>query len=738
MPFWIPALAAATLGGLMSSQSDRMDTGDRVYSAKRAQEEELYRQQKAQQEAQARAAAEAAAKEQNRISRYNMGAAGLTPQELFSESERLLARDRGRFAGAPRPQYNGPMAAPMSALTQQAQGLRSQYANRPQPYEQKINTLLSRQPTGLDVNRLLNPQLAEQEQYGRNNLMETMHAQMGAATPQMDPFLANLGRIRGEVGDVSRGELGHLSNVAKELERKHNTSAIEGLRGLQSNVQARREAQIGTLNQMGNQKHAHGNMMIGGQRAQFEEEANAPYNRMNKLGGFLKHNSQNFGEEVHPDLQKPLSRELVQAMSAYGVDTSKPVSEWDNRRAVDNVYRGPRTAPLPPEVLASHNMMMGVTPRQEGPASDERRNLVAQLMSPESISEKAMQNIPEHIRPRIGDLRRTAQRTFGSNIAEINNRYIQANQPFSLQNTNAVQARGEEVARRLAQEEADILRQGTATQVGLSHDQALNNLSRLGEVGDQEQNQFRNSMKMVTDLNKQGTDKWRNNQNETEDIFQNYQQSSPWGFSPQMRNEAMNMGMQKGRDEMSAQMNNPAYVQSLDLNNPQLQLYGSRYDTLNKEKNNAAEQQRIASEQQARQALEAQLRQQQEAYQQQQRAHQQQLAAAQQAQQAAAQQAAQRAQPNARNPNMYYLEPNYIRSLVNSQLGAHPWRLEPEFSSRLYNPRMSNINQAIANNPGINALPFAEDQLHYLLDTTYPGFGSNVQVPPFQIPWKKG
>lgn len=554
-------------------------------------------------------------------------AAALAPQELFDESEKLLARDRGRFAGSPRPQYRGPMAPPMSALTQQAQNLRSQYASRPQPYENKINTLLSRAPTGLDIGRLLHPQMAGQEQFGRTNMMDTMRAQMGYATPQADPFLANLGRIRGEVGDVARGELGNLNNVATELQRKYNTSAAGTLRDLSSNVQARREAQIGTLGQMGSQKHAHGNMTIGGQKAQFEEEANAPYARMNKLGNFLRNNAHNFGGNVHPDLQKPLSRELLQALSAYGVDTSKPISEWDNRRGASDVYNGPRTAPLPPEISASHNMMMGMTPRMEGPASDERRRLVESLMSPESISEKAMQNIPEHIRPRITDLRRTAQRTFGSNIAEINNRYTQANQPFSLQNTNAVQSRGEEIARRLAQEEADILKQGTATQLGLSHDQALNDLKRLGDVGDQEQKQFGNSMKLTTDLSKQGADKWRNQQNDLEDIFQNYQQASPWGFSPQMRAEAMNLGMQKGRDEVNSQLNNPAYVNSMQLGNPQLELMGSRYNALNQERNSAAEQQKIANEQQARQALETQLREQQEQFQQQQQQHQQAIAA---------------------------------------------------------------------------------------------------------------
>lgn len=531
-------------------------------------------------------------------------ASDLAPDELMEQANNLLMRDRGRFAGTPRPQYQGQTVAPMSALTQRAQNLRSQYDSQPAPYSQRINTVLARPNNGFDPNALINPQLAQQRQFAGSNMMDIMRAQLGQASPNQNRFLEGAGREQEGVANVLRGNLGHMSNVASGLEAQRNQGIAEAFRGLQGNTQARRNAVIGGMTSMGHQRQAHENMRLGGERARFEEQAELPYRNMARLQQVLGNSADVIGDNGHIDLQKPQAREVMQALHAYGIDTSRPVSEWDTTRLPSQgVFQGQRTAPMTPEMIASQRMMEGVSPRMETPAADERRRLVQEMMDPRSLSDRALENVPEHVRPRIQALREEGHRTFRNNVGQINNRYTQLNQPFSEQNTREVEERALETARRLAQEEADILERGTGTQLSLQHERGTNDLRRLNEVGQAEQGDFRNMMTGITNLNNQGADRWRNNQRDLEDVWQNFQSSSPWGFSPQMRASMLARGQQEGREGALAEMNNPAHINNLRLDNPMLAQYGARYNELNREA--IENRERISSESAAQNAREA-------------------------------------------------------------------------------------------------------------------------------------
>lgn len=558
-------------------------------------------------------------------------ATNLAPEQLREQANSLLDRDRARLLGQSRPQYQGPMAANMSALTQRAHTLQDQYRSRPAPYQQRISNVLQRPNTGLDVNALVNPIEEGERNLFQNRVIPEVNRQLGDYARPLQPHLAQRAETeRGNVMNRSRARFGDLNNVVTNLENHRNQGIAETFRGLGNNTQERRRLQLSGLTAMGNQRQAHGNMEIGGQRAAFEEQANAPYRNMDRLQAILGQHGNGFTDSEHPDLQRPMSRELMAALNAYGINTSLPVSQWDSSRLPDqNTFTGRRTAPLTPEILASHNMMERVSARPEGEISDQRRRLVESMSAPESLASRAAPNIMASANPQIAAQEAEFQRALQSRIGDINSRYINLGQFGSHQNRGAIAEAVAEMMRRSGEGRAETIEQSTRNRLNNEHQNELSNLSRVNTLGNEEQAGYRNMLGNIEGLNRRGAENWNNNQRDLEDIYQNFQSSSPWNFSPQIRagliGHGREAGFSAGQNAARSEMGNPNYINNMNLDNPMLAQMGERYNALQRDAQQGADASRIANDEQRRQAEAQSLRQAQDQFAQQEQQRQAQL-----------------------------------------------------------------------------------------------------------------
>ena len=470
------------------------------------------------------------AREENRY------ASDLAPEEIFNEAELVLARDQRKASGLSYPVYKGQTIAPMSSLTQRARTLKEGFAKKPAPYTGKLESVLNRPNTGAspqniqDQLRMLG---RRQQNFSEDQMLGALRNQFRESyNPRVDRF-----RRKGEK-DLRRGQaeaessFGDIGRASGTLEQSSNEQLVRTLKGLQAQKEARRKGLTGTLEEFGSQKHGHTNLVNKAAQNQFNQEANAPFTRMQMLRESLGPLQGNTALEVHPDIQDQAGRDALQGLRAYGVDTSGPVNEWAGKDRPS--YLGQLVADLTPEIKASHSTLEGMNPKYKDTLYGKRKGLTRQLMGNESVGGQAMAAVPERMRGAVGALESEAKQKLKKDLAAISHQYVQANQYGSPQHIKAAEDRAREVSKATFGERNKLLQGSMKSELSLGHQGQIDNLRQLGLYGEHGQKEFSDVLGTVRDMNKLGSTKWGNEQAENEDLYKDYQNQAGWEW-PHMK-----------------------------------------------------------------------------------------------------------------------------------------------------------------------------------------------------------
>ena len=465
-------------------------------------------------------------------SRY---ASNLTPEEIFDEAERVLGRDQRKASRLSYPVYRGQTIAPMSSLTQRARTLKEGFARKPAPYTRKLESILNRSNTGAsqeniqDQLRMLG---SGQKTFSEDQMLGALRKQFrDSYNPRVDRF-----RGKGE-RDLRMGQaeaessFGDIGRSSAALEQSSNEQLVRTLKTLQAQKEARRKGLIGALEQFGSQKHGHTNLVNRAAQNQFNQEANAPFTRMQMLRKSLGPRG-NTALGVNPDIQDQAGRDALQGLRAYGVDTSAPTNEWKGEDRPS--YLGKLVADLPPETLASHSTLEAMNPKFKDTLYDQRKGLTRQLMENESVGGGAMAAVPERMRGAVEGLESEAKRKLKKDLAAISHQFVRANQYGSPQHIKAAEDRAREVSRATFGERNKLLQDSMKSELSLGHQGQIANLRQLGLYGEHGQKEFSDVLGNVRDMNRLGSTKWGNEQAENEDLYKDYQNQAAWEW-PHMK-----------------------------------------------------------------------------------------------------------------------------------------------------------------------------------------------------------
>jgi hypothetical protein len=623
-------------------------------------------------------------------------AADLAPEELMNEASKVLAKDQARLSGVNYPVYRGQTVAPMSALTQRARGLRQEFASKPAPLSRRLESVLNRPNVGIgpqDIERQLGMLREGQGNFNEGQMLDILRKQFRQAyEPRAEKFKQRGQKdIQRGLGEYSVG-LGDIGQASGVLEQSSNAQLAKILRELQTQKEAQREGLVGTLEQFGAQKHGYTNLANRVARNSFDQEASLPHRRMELLREGLGSLIGRTETGVDPDIQQQAGKQGLQALRAYGIDTSKPVEQWGDARTNMPQYRGQLMANLPPEILASHATLEGIDPRFKDSMHGKRREVMDQLMGDKSIGQRSVEAVPQRMRGAVESLESEAKQKLKKDLDAINGRYIRNNQYGSPQHMKEAEERAREVSKATLQERNRLLQDAMKSELSLGHQGQLAKLQQLGLYGAHGQKEFGDVLGNLRNMNKLGSTKWANEQAENEELYKNYQNEAAWEWphlkgvlSQQARQGALG-DIFRGLEQRNISLDN-----IVNLN--------TRYSELEKERNNwSNERDALRGELNSSQSAQAELQKQLGIFNAQQA---QQQAARQQAQQQAEEQqkyAQQRAQQEqAEKQRLYLLNvEGYQKRKTGAEKNLHDAQQKGnEFWARHYQQEIDNMNRLL-------------------------------------------
>lgn len=481
-----------------------------------------------------------------------MAKTSYAPEELTREAYKLLAKEKARVGGLNYAPYKGASVSPMSSLTQRARSLQEQFASRPAPYSGKIESVLSRDNQGItpaNVQTLLGQLQGAQRGFVQGPILNKLQDEFRSAiAPRIGGFTTKTEEDIGRYLPEAQGTLENLARVSGNLESSRNRQTASTFQNLQANKQAQREALLKNLEQFGAQRQAYNNMGIGVGKAQFDREANEPYRKLQLLQQALGMTGVNPDAPLHPDLAGPQAQQIAQALRAYGVDPSKPSAQWDTTRMQPTKYTGQLVADLPAEIQASGNILERLDPSLRDSYTDQRKALTRSLVDNPNLSAAALGKLNPAMAGKISMLEQSAQERMQKDLEALGNQYIRLGQYKSPQHLKAAEERAAELNKAVLEQRNKTLQESLRDQLALGHEEEIDKIKQLGQIGAQSQKGYGDLLKTIRDTNKLGAEKFANQQAENEDLYKNYQNENLWQW-PHMRAAARSEGMQAGIGE---------------------------------------------------------------------------------------------------------------------------------------------------------------------------------------------
>lgn len=525
--------------------------------------------------------------------------------ELKNRAQQILLRDSAKLAGTNYSAYPGQTIAPMSALTQRAQSLEQRRLGKGMPYQSGLNTLANAQAQGItpdNIQSIVGNVDASQGNFNRNVLLNKLTSQYGN---RLDPYLPKLeNKLQQDTGTKLR-ELGSdietLNAPIRKLEGKKNRAAFTALNQLSRSKEARERSLVNDLYGYGEQKHGLVNKGLTAEKARFDAERNDPYARIQNLQQALSNLGGGEGGDLagHPDLDRLNAQQLTRALQAYGIDTGRPSEEWESApRTNTPVYQGRLVEPINQKLDRSYKLAEGLSPFYKDENYLDRKLTRKDVVNTPSSINRAVEALPEQLNPKFEALDTEAKRKLKADINALNAKYIKQGTYGSQAHLQAVANRTRELseatlgARSKATKE-DLLKGVTASQYG-----DINKIGQLGQYDQVANSEFGNKLADIKSTNLRGLDKWKNDQENNEQLYRSYQNERSWQ-QPRLLNNARSSGVASGIDSGIGSVFNHFNNQGIDLSS--ISDLRNRYSELERELENRDSTIRSADEYRTRQ-----------------------------------------------------------------------------------------------------------------------------------------
>ena len=448
----------------------------------------------------------------------------LASEELLREARGLYDKDSARLRGTNYAPYPGETIPKMSTLTQKARELEQQRIGKPAPYANKLNTLAQR------TNQAFTPEnlqgiIADLKQrhtnFSQNVTGARLNKQFNAPyAPMQGRFNAKLNKdISNREGEI-KGTLDTQAEFANALEEERRQQTYESMQVAGINKAERKNALIKNLNDFGNQKHAINTGINQGRKAQFEDERDEPQRNLEKLRQAIE-GSGIEGEE-HPDLLASRHRDLTKSLRAYGIDPSKPSNEWDTTRPTKQGYRGEIVAGINPELQSSYDMLENISPKYRDAHYDQRKGLERELLSQKTVGQKFLTKLPSYLQSEMDKLERSSKRQAKEDMNALNRKYIRQGTYRSQDHMSAADRRMREINDSTMEQRIDLLGKGFKSGLLEQHQSESDKIKQMNRLGTQGQQEYADMFGSIRGINDLGAKKWKNKQDENEEMYKNY------------------------------------------------------------------------------------------------------------------------------------------------------------------------------------------------------------------------
>lgn len=525
--------------------------------------------------------------------------------ELRDKAKQILLRDSSRLAGTNYSPYPGQTIAPMSALTQRAQSLEQRRLNKGMPYQQGLSNLANAPTQGItpdNINSIVNNVGGSQANFDRNIALNKLTRQYG---PRLEPYLPRLENKLQQDATTKLGELGSdiegLNAPIRKLEGKKNRAAFTALSQSARAKESRERGLINDLYGYGEQKHGIINKGLTAEKARFEAERNDPYARLQNLQQALTNLSGGEGGDLagHPDLDKLNAQQLTRALQAYGIDTGRPSEEWETANRVNTpVYPGQLVAPVNQTLDRSYKLAEELSPfYKERNYLDRKLTRKDVQNTPGSIN-RAVEGLPGQLNPKFEALDREAKRKLKSDINALNAKYIKQGTYGSQAHLQAVTNRTRELSEATLDSRNKATKENLLKGVTSNLYDDINKIGRLGEYDQLANTEQGNNLADIKATNLRGLEKWKNDQEQNEQLYRSYQNERSWQ-QPRLLNNARSTGVASGIDSGIGSVFNHFNNQGIDLSS--ISDLRNRYSELERELENRDSTIRSADEYRTRQ-----------------------------------------------------------------------------------------------------------------------------------------
>ena len=525
--------------------------------------------------------------------------------ELRDKAKQILLRDSARLAGTNYSPYPGQTVAPMSALTQRAQALEQRRLSKGMPYQQGLSSLANAPAQGItpeNINSIVGNVGASQGNFDRNIALNKLTRQYG---PRLAPYLPKLEAKLAQDATSKLGELGSdiegLNAPIRKLEGKKNRAAFTALSQSARAKEARERGLISDLYGYGEQKHGIINKGLTAEKARFEAERNDPYVRLQNLQQALNNLSGGEGGDLagHPDLDRLNAQQLTRALQAYGIDTGRPSEEWETANRVNTpVYQGRLVEPVNQTMDRSYKLAEELSPfYKERNYLDRKLTRKDVQNTPGSIN-RAVESLPGQLNPKFEALDREAKRKLKADINSLNAKYIKQGTYGSQAHLQAVANRTRELSEATLESRNKAAKENLLKGVTSNLYDDINKIGRLGEYDQLANTETGNNLADIKATNLRGLEKWKNDQEQNEQLYRSYQNERSWQ-QPRLLNNARSTGVAAGIEGGIGSVFNHFNNQGIDLSS--ISDLRNRYSELERELENRNTSLRSAEEYRARQ-----------------------------------------------------------------------------------------------------------------------------------------
>lgn len=443
--------------------------------------------------------------------------------DLRQAAQDLIARDRTRLASAGAPVYRGRQTVPMSALEQRRRQLETKFRNEPAPYSQEASRAFNKQAAGFSPEQtesLVDRLGRGSSNFAENIALRKLQKQFGSFYDgREDKFRRKVYKNLDRSLPLSRVAFNNTSEQAKNLNAGYNEALGNTFNVLGGQERAKREGLTGMLGSFGNQEHTYGNLKNQADRATFDREVNAPYKKMNSLSSLLNTYGGN-ADNMSTAEEASNIAVLKKAMQTYQSPTAS--------------YPGQKVASMTPELEQSHILLQRLNHDYDDKSADERRTLASSLDERVNVGTRAIDSLDDSFLPQEQNYDAETKRA----IKLARNKVAASNIQRGVFGSQSHQAQTEAAIRNVLRDRfggrTNLLNDTLRGSLSNLNTQDSNDITRLGSLGRQGLNEYKNALNSIQSLNNQGVTSWSNNQAGLNTQMQNFDDEENWEW-PHLR-----------------------------------------------------------------------------------------------------------------------------------------------------------------------------------------------------------